>query len=217
MSRTIPLASALARALGRAAGPATTAAQAVPDPLPPPPPPPLHVTTGHAPPPPPPAAEAPVHEPRTGFSVKLSLGGTYRNLYGIHLGGGDLELSLGGQTRGAAFYADIDVFLGSTVSGLTTSDVMIGFRAEGRIGSRLRIGGGASVSLLIVRRITTESAIFDFTLGPALHASFDVVQWEDTALYVGLRGGIGWLVFASGRNSGIPLMGNATAALGFRY
>jgi hypothetical protein len=94
---------------------------------------------------------------------------------------------------------------------------MIGFRAEGRIGSRLRMR----------RRRQREPAHrpahhhrerhLRLHLGPALHASFDVVQWEDTALYVGLRGGIGWLVFASGRNSGIPLMGNATAALGFRY
>ncbi|MGC4122975.1 MAG: hypothetical protein QM765_52080 [Myxococcales bacterium] len=177
----------------------------------------IEVTGGYATLPPPPPPEAPAPQRSTGFSLKFALGGTYRNLYGIHFGGGDLALDLGGQTKGAAFYFDLALFVGSTASGLTTSDVMLGFRAEGRIGSRLRIGGGASVSVLIVRRITTESAILDFTVGPALHASFDVVQWEDSALYVGAKGGFGWLVMASDHNSGTPLMANATVGLGFRY
>ncbi|HEY3450197.1 MAG TPA: hypothetical protein VGK67_27835 [Myxococcales bacterium] len=223
MSRPTPLAApfALALAVGLAWLPAAATAQYVPDPLPPPPPPPIDVTTGYSPLPPTlppsPAPLTPAPERRTGFSLKMGLGGTYRNLYGIHFGGGDLALSLGSQTKGAAFYSDLALFVGSTASGLTTSDIMVGFRAEGRIGARLRIGGGASFSLLIIRRITNESTIFDFTVGPAVHATFDLAQWDDAALYVGLKGGFGWLALASNENSGMPLMGNATLGLGFRY
>lgn len=216
MSRPTTLAL-LALPLCLAALPGPARAQEVP--LPPPPPP---LDTGYATMPAPLAPapqpeEAPEPEKRTGFSLKIALGGTYRNLYGIHFGGGDLALSLGGQTKGAAFYADLSAFVGSTISGLTTSDLMIGFRAEGRILSRLRIGGGATISLLVIKRITSDSSIFDFTLGPALHVSFDVVQFEDSALYVIAKGGFGWLVLSNSHNSGLPLMGNGTVGMGFRY
>lgn len=197
--------------------PCAALAQVVP--LPPPPPP--HIDPGYAtlPPAPPPEAPEPAEpQQRTGFSLKIAAGGTYRNLYGIHFGGGDLALSLGGQTKGAAFYADLALFVGSTASGLTTSDIMVGFRAEGRILSRLRVGGGATLSLLVVKRITSDSSIFDFTAGPALHVSFDLVQWEEgSALYVVGKGGFGWLVLSNSHNSGLPLMANGTVGLGFRY
>lgn len=182
---------------------------------PPPPPPPVVIAQPLPPPPPPPPLEP---EPRRkgGFSAKLSLGGTYRLLYGISFGGADLGISLGGQTPRAAFYANLGVFLGSTLSGLTTSDVQVGFTAEGLIGERLRLGGGAQISLLLIRRITNESTIFDFTVGPVLLASFDLVRWDDAAFFVGLRGGAGWLVMANDDNSGVPFMGHASLNLGFR-
>ena len=187
-----------------------------PTPLPLPPPPPIETTVTPAVPAPPPPQEAPP-EKRSGFSLKLSLGGTYRVLYGIHFGGGDLALSLGGQTKAAAFYAHLALFLGSTAFGLTTSDIQIGFAAEARVGQRFRVGGGAGFSLLMIRRITSQSTIFDFTVGPAIQSSYDLVQWEDSAFYVALRLAMEWLVLANENNNGIPLMGLATLGGGFRY
>ena len=197
----------------------------------PPPPPPVDASgyTSLPPPPPPPVgvaptpATAPSAEPepakerKTGFSFKMSLAGSYRILYGIHFGGGDLALALGGQTKGAAFYANLQLFLGSTAFGLTTSDLQIAFAAEGRIGDRFRVGGGAGFSLLMIRRITREDTIFDFTVGPQLHSTFDLVQWDDAALFLQLKLGFEWLVMANDGNAGIPLMGAAMLGIGFRY
>lgn len=175
-----------------------------------------------APPPPtaaPPVLDDPEPDPtpalRTGFSTKLSLAGTYRLLYGISFMGGDLGASLGGQTRKAAFYANASLFLGSTVFGLTTTDIQVGFAAEGRLG-RFRVGGGVQFALLIIRRITSDSEIFDFTFGPLVQASYDLAQWDDGAFFVGLKVGADWLWLANDSNPGVPLMAHFTTGVGVR-
>lgn len=197
MSRAILLACALVLT--------ATEAAAQTEVLPPPPPPMVL-------PPPPPVLVAPAPQPerRTGFSVKVGLAGTYRNLYGIHFGGGDLSLSLGGQTRGAAFYADLGAFLGRTAFGLSTTDYQLGFSMEGRVGNRFRLGGGAILSVLSIQRVTESYTISTLTLGPQLHGSFDLVRWDDSALFVGLKGRLQWFGSSS-------LMGAASLGLGFRY
>jgi hypothetical protein len=189
--------------------------QPVPAPTlaPPPPPPPVQEA------PPAPAPEAPpASDSHSGFSARLSLGGTYRNLYGIHFGGGDATVLLGGQTKKhVGFYADIEGFLGTTKFGLTTSNFQLGFITEGEIG-RLRIGGGVLFGWLIVRRITTDGTMFDFTVGPSLQGSFDIVRFEGHGFFVFAKGGLDWLVFATNsRNTGTPVMARVSAGLGIRY
>ena len=198
--------------------PAQQPPAAVPAPPPPPQPPPAATLPPPLPLPPPPVQEAPVEDAgRSGFSVRLSLGGTYRNLYGIHFGGGDAAILLGGQKNHVGFFADLEGFLGMTASGLLTSNFQVGFIVEGEIG-RLRIGGGVLLGWLFIRRITTDGYLFDFTVGPALHGSYDLIRWDGHGFYVFARAAADWLLFATNTlNTGTPLMPRVSAGLGIRY
>jgi len=190
---------------------------APPPPLPPPPPPIQDVAA-----PPLPREEAPPptssSDEHAGFSARIGVGGTYRSLYGITFGGAELDVMIGGQTRKhIGFYLDLGGFVGATEFGLVTSNLQLGFYTEGEIG-RLRLGGGILFGGLLIRRVTNDSTIFDFTVGPALQGSFDIVRWDGHGFYVFAKAGVDWLVMATNdSNTGTPLMGRLTGGLGVRY
>ena len=96
-----------------------------------------------------------------------------------------------------------------------TSQLRWGAAFEGHVDC-FRFGGGPMFGTLIVRRITRDTSLEDFTFGAELHLTFDVLRLGDHALYVGARGNFDFLLFAISSNAGTPVMTELSLLLGFR-
>jgi hypothetical protein len=167
---------------------------------------------------PPPRVEG--NEFRSRLSIKLQAGATYRWLYDISFGGAQLALLVGAERKSGAFYGEFETFIGSSRYGLLTSEVLLGFQAEARLG-RFRLGGGIQQGFLLIRRVTDESIMWNFVIGPSIQGSFDVVRFGDMdekALFIGCKGGIDWVVGSpTSSSTAIPLMLHVTAQLGVSF
>ena len=109
----------------------------------------------------------------------------------------------------------VEGFVGSSAFGLLTGQLRYGVSFEGHF-DRLRFGGGPMFGTMWVRRITRGNNIQDFTVGPSLHLTVDLVRFGERAFYAGARGEIDFLLFATSQNTGVPLMGELLLFLGVR-
>jgi hypothetical protein len=142
-------------------------------------------------------------------------GPSLRELYGIAFFGGDFGVAFGGDWSNFGLRGVVEGFAGTTTFGLLTGQLRWGVTTEGRI-DRFRFGGGLTPGFLFVRRITKSTTLTDFTLGPELHFSVDVVRWNEHALYLAIRGNLDFLMLAIGSNAGTPIMGELSVLLGIR-
>ncbi len=162
-----------------------------------------------------PVEPAPAPPSRSRFSAKLFAGPSLRQLYGIGFYGADFGVGLGADLGSFGVHGVLEGFAGSTTFGLLTGQFRWGVTFEGRV-DRLRFGGGPMFGSMWVRRITRGTSIQDFTFGPTLHLTVDIVRFGEHALYAGARGEIDFLLFATSGNAGTPLMGELTLLLGLR-
>ena len=110
----------------------------------------------------------------TSFASELSLGGALRTLYQTPVGGGELNLAIGGERDVVAGYFTISTFVGATPLRLLTAQFQFGGLVQARLG-RVRVGGGISIGAMVVRRVTTEDLIDSFVAGVFAQASVDLV------------------------------------------
>jgi hypothetical protein len=135
-----------------------------------------------APPAPPPPADP--NKWATVVGARFDGGYAIRNLFDIPIRGADIGAAIGGQPlEHGAFWGVTRVMIGSTESGLSFWHVHMG--AEGEVVfDRFRIGGGAGLYLLGIRRATAEQTIR--TWGPEVraHVRFDAIQADGFAIFV---------------------------------
>lgn len=114
---------------------------------------------------------------------RLSLGGAYRNTYGIHFFGGELLGGIGVERPDLIAFGQLSAFVGTSEAGLFTSHVRLGPAVEWTFG-RVHVGGGAEIGLCFIRRTTSGDLMTSFSLGLAPALGVDLSQWEGGAFYV---------------------------------
>jgi hypothetical protein len=161
--------------------------------------------------PPPPPADHP--DPNKRFNGFLYGKGGYAwgRLFDIAEQQGNIHVGGGAQNNKLAIYAYFDLLYGSTSAGLRAYDGSIGGGVDGRL-RRFRLGGGAFVGYVSVRRTTFDSTVHAYSLGAFMHASADVYTF-------GFRDDHAVFVDATARGEGF--IGGTTGQLvltgGFRY
>lgn len=137
-------------------------------------------------------------EGERGFAAQLMAGPGYRNLYGVHMIGGDVELAFGAQTKGGGIYGRINLFLARTLEGgLTVIAPAVAPTWEAPIGP-FRLGLGIQISMLGYIRSTTQNYQAEIGIGPRAHAHWDFAKSEAIGGFLGLRGGADFYVFDDG-------------------
>jgi hypothetical protein len=126
------------------------------------------------------------------FSIKLQTGASYLRLFGVSFRGAETALFLGKQRGSWATYGFLDVFVGSSGSGLPARAILAGFQAEVRRG-RFWLGGGVQSGPFVIQRATSNDRMLNLVTGPFAHGSLDIVRFgahDQKAFLVGFKGGL---------------------------
>ena len=132
------------------------------------------------------SAPAGAGEPRpteSQFSLKLTLGGDYRSLFGVPIYGGDGSLGLGVKMGATAIYGTVGVLVGSTEGGLSTMIYEIGCSFEHRI-DRFAFGLVLRPSYLHIDRVTSTGYLDSLGFGAAPFVGFDLLAYEEHVLFL---------------------------------
>jgi hypothetical protein len=148
--------------------------------------------------------------PANGFSLKVALGGDYRDLFGIPIYGGDARLALGGQIGAFAAYGAASLTLGKTQYGLGTTIIQLGGSIERRF-DRVALGLVLTPSYLRVNRVTANAAFDSLGVGAAPFVSVDLVSSGGHTLY--LAGSVDLDEYLVGSTS---FMWGPTLSIGYR-
>lgn len=133
-----------------------------------------------------------------GFAMQMMAGPGYRNLHGVHMIGGDVEMAFGAQTKGGGIYGRVSLFLARTLEGgLFVIAPGVAPTWEAPVGP-FRLGLGIQLSMLGYIRSTTRNYEAELGLGPRAHAHWDFVKTETLSGFLGLRGGADFYVFDDG-------------------
>ncbi len=118
--------------------------------------------------------------PRTRFVWSLGLGYVFQGLYGVPMGGADMDALLGAESATLTIGADIEAMSGSTHDGLGTTGLNAGPFIEGHL-DRLHIGGGVRIGAFNVNRATSSGGLFSSSEGVFLRVSVDVLRFDSDA------------------------------------
>src|SRR5580698_6616242 len=97
--------------------------------------------------------------PRTRFVWSLGLGYVFQGLYGVPMGGAEMDALLGAESATVTIGADIEAMSGSTHYGLGTTGLNAGPFIEGHF-DRLHIGGGVRIGAFNVNRASNSGGLF---------------------------------------------------------
>jgi hypothetical protein len=111
--------------------------------------------------------------PKSRFFLSVAGGYAYQNLYGVSIGGGDIDVVLGAESAQLTIGADIEAVGGSTEYGLATTELTFGLLLEAHF-DRFRVGGGARLGAFNVERATDTGGLFASSEGVYARASFDL-------------------------------------------
>jgi hypothetical protein len=147
--------------------------------------------------------------PRSRFVWSLGLGYVFQGLYGVPMGGVDMDALLGAESETVTFGADIEGMSGSTRDGLSTTALNAGPFIEGHF-DRLRIGGGIRMGAFNVDRVTNGGSLFSLSEGVFLRLSVDVFRFNgDTgAVFLFAKGSadsVGGALFGVAVGAGVRL------------
>lgn len=117
------------------------------------------------------------------FSLKVALGGDYRDLYGVPIYGGDAHLSIGAEMGLYAVYGTAGLTLARTEYGLGTTVIDLGCSVERRF-DRFTVGLPLRPSYLRIARVTTSGALDSLGIGIAPFVGFDLVSSEGHTLFL---------------------------------
>jgi hypothetical protein len=117
------------------------------------------------------------------FSLKVALGGDYRDLYGVPIYGGDAHLSIGAEMGLYAVYGTAGLTLGTTQYGLGTTIIDLGCSFERRF-DRFTLGLPLRPSYLRIARATTGGALDSLGIGIAPFVGFDLIASEGHVLFL---------------------------------
>ena len=98
-------------------------------------------------------------------------------LYGVPMGGADMDALLGAESGTVTIGADIEAMSGSTHYGLGTTGLNAGPFIEGHF-DRLHIGGGVRLGAFNVNRATSSGGLFSSSEGVFLRVSVDVFRFD---------------------------------------
>jgi len=115
------------------------------------------------------------------FSLKVSLGGDYRNLYGFPVYGGDTHVAIGVDMGAVAVYGIAGLTLGKNQYGNGVTIVELGGSIERRV-DRFAFGLAFRPSDLIFNRIPLGTEAIG--LGIAPFVSFDLIAPAGHVLYL---------------------------------
>jgi hypothetical protein len=146
---------------------------------------------------------------RSRFAWSLGLGYAYQGLYGVPMGGADIETMLGAESEKVTIGAIIEATSGSTHYGLATTALNVGPFLEAHL-DRVRIGGGIRLGAFNVDRATNNRSLFSSSEGVYLRLSVDVFRFdrETSAIFLVAKGSVD--------SVGGPLYGVAAGA-GVRF
>jgi hypothetical protein len=118
--------------------------------------------------------------PRTRFVWSLGLGYVFQGLYGVPMGGAEMDALLGAESATVTIGADIEAMSGSTHYGLGTTGLNAGPFIEGHF-DRLHIGGGVRIGAFNVNRASNSGGLFSSSEGVFLRVSVDVLRFDSNA------------------------------------
>jgi hypothetical protein len=118
--------------------------------------------------------------PRTRFVWSLGLGYVFQGLYGVPMGGAEMDALLGAESATVTIGADIEAMSGSTHYGLGTTGLNAGPFIEGHF-DRLHIGGGVRIGAFNVNRASNSGGLFSSSEGVFLRVSVDVFRFDSNA------------------------------------
>jgi hypothetical protein len=160
-------------------------------PAPPPPPAPVEAV----PPPPPVAVEAPpppAAPPDAGrATAKIAYQHAFSSLYGVAMHGDGVSIGVAAQRDHFAVYGIAAVELGATTRGLSLDHESLGSEVLWRATSFWRLGGGAYLERLAIKRITKSGSLEGFGFGGFLTTELDLYRYgphDDHGFFIGVRG-----------------------------
>lgn len=139
-------------------------------------------------------AMTPEEEERKGSRArpmfKAQLGFQYSRLFGVPIIGGRGRFGIGAQTDTQAHYLVISSMIGETETGRRMWDLRFGYGGELRLVSILRVGLGAEIGYVFVRRASIDERMWALGVGAEAHVGIDALTWgprDDHALYFEAR------------------------------
>jgi hypothetical protein len=160
----------------------------------------------------PPTPEEPAYDGRPRrdvFAPRLEItvagAGMLRSIFSVpmYMGGG--ELGVGGRVgKHAALRLAFDYEIGQSRHGLTTN-VAEGVGVCEGVWDRFRFGGGTGLLRFSLTRATTGDTLAHFGVAARLVTSFDFVQTDAVAIYVGARGEADWMFSGTLLTAGLSL------------
>jgi hypothetical protein len=117
------------------------------------------------------------------LSVKVALGGDYRNLYGVPVYGGDAHVALGIRTALVDVYGMAGFTVGETPYGLTTTIYELGCSFERRFGA-LALGLPVRPSYIRISRVTTSGALDSIGIGVGPFVGVDLFSSQGHAIFL---------------------------------
>lgn len=122
---------------------------------------------------------------KAGLYIAADGGYALRNLYGIPIDAGAVDVGLGARIRWARVFLNLQLDYGSTREGLAVHRYGLGPMFEVAVW-RLRPSIGFDMGQLTVRRITTPaSSLNGLDMDIRVRLAFDAIEWShDGALYV---------------------------------
>ncbi len=147
--------------------------------------------------------------PKSRFFLSVAGGYAYQNLYGVSIGGGDIDVALGAESAQLTIGTDIEAIAGSTEYGLATTELTLGLLLEAHF-DRFRVGGGARLGAFNVERATDTGGLFASSEGVYARASLDLFRSDLGKSWVFL------FVKGSADSVGGALLG-AAGGIGMRF
>lgn len=139
--------------------------------------------------PPPQGPEAKPREKRRGFTMKADLGFAYRRLYSIPILAAEIDAMFGGSTKHVDIYGGVNLLIGTTEFGLTTTRLDFGATVLFPVSERVRLGVEPLMGVISIRRATKNDSITAIGAGGYGMVTVDFAEIDPWALYAGLRVG----------------------------
>lgn len=123
-------------------------------------------------------------------TFKVQLGYQYAQLHSVPINAGRLRTGVGIQNDVMAHYLTFASFIGATESERRVWDLRFGYEGELRLASIVRVGLGAEIGYVFVRRASIDERMWALGIGANFHVGVDAVSWgfrDDHALYIDAR------------------------------
>ncbi|WP_437682772.1 hypothetical protein [Sorangium sp. So ce131] len=144
---------------------------------------------------------------RRGFGFRLHAGGSWQSFYSTGIYGARFGAAAGGTLEHVALWGELEGFVGVTEFGLPVRMFRPSFVVETHLGD-FRLGGGVGLLALGVSRATSSSSMTAAAVGLSAHLSYDLVIFDQHAIYIAARMNV---------DPSSTMLWGPSGSLGFRY